>query len=793
LKHISRISHKGLQREGKLIEMGDAATGVPVGQGGTSSSSSFLLEEEESSLSVSTEFRRVVEINLRFLVALGASLMSLCRQFWRMIGSISKELWARTVSLASAIIVQGRAMYDILRRRAMELLERLICMSCVRWMHEKTGLSTTVSVGIMGLFLAAAVAALWTYRNRRHRNRRKRRNIERSMSLDLSLSNSGRGARDRGFSLDSSISQGKGNRSRGLSLDFWNAGKHKGGSHHNHQNRERSSSLDLLTEQLFVDEGNANPLLLRPTGAIVPGGGVPGVGKGRGLSTISQARSRIPTVSYYGPTETKLVYSTWTPPPSWTEASRSLLPTDVRMKLQREVCLDLSKDDPILTMKEPNSRATPFALSVSQCSVHVKTPVIGGVLEIYVKESSKEEWMEHTFDSARNAAQFQLDLLAIQILGPTLYRMYQALELIHQGSMACEGREYVCHHDEMSDDVPQGLGVAWDDVMRALGSNLPSIRMALERLWWHHHNISIPRIRTTRVQTKELQEKHHRRSSTTATKVNAAENAGSSGAQAADPAKATAVNSKNDNIKTQKNDYIHLTMDYVRKRLLIGPVDFFRLFVPCLPDTALPRNDSSKRRMEQLLTWRKRTARASLLVQGYVKARILVNKGWALGRNLPTRYLSRRLAYDDNVDNSQRDASAKNEYYEATVSRDILTFVRPNEPNAFAQDVGWLGSFRTRSLRTAISRYQAFTLVGHHIFKIPQDEDFPLVPQNDPVLSIPSLRELIEANSDLDFFVTALFPEASKVVFITCYVRSLPPGIDSAFDKNVSEGQFCLM
>jgi hypothetical protein len=302
----------------------------------------------------------------------------------------------------------------------------------------------------------------------------------------------------------------------------------------------------------------------------------------------------------------------------------------------------------------------------------------------------------------------------------------------------------------------------------------------LERLWWHHYSARTLRLRA-RNRAKNASSKQQ------------GSQRGSRRGGPSDDADGDAGNNNKDSTTTDDedvnknhNDYIHLTMDYIRKRLLLGPIDFFRLFVPSLPETALPRNDSSRKRMEQLLRWRKRTARAALLVQSYVKARILVNKGWVLKRNLPTHYLTRRIAYDDNIDNTQRDTSAKNEYYEATVSRDVLTFVRPNEPDALNQMDRWWQWRPDRLRRSVISRYQAFTLVGHHIFKIPDDDDFPLLPKNDPVLVIPSLREMIEENPDHEFFVSAMFPDASKIGFVTLYIRTLPPGIDPAFDTNVS-------
>jgi len=76
--------------------------------------------------------------------------------------------------------------------------------------------------------------------------------------------------------------------------------------------------------------------------------------------------------------------------------------------------------------------------------------------------------------------------------------------------------------------------------------------------------------------------------------------------------------------------------------------------------------------------------------------------------------------------------------------------------------------------------------VGFHVFKIPNDEDFPLHPRFDPVLTLGSLRDLMESNPDLEFFVSTVFPEQRKVAFVSVFVRSLPRGVDIAFDNNVS-------
>jgi hypothetical protein len=230
-----------------------------------------------------------------------------------------------------------------------------------------------------------------------------------------------------------------------------------------------------------------------------------------------------------------------------------------------------------------------------------------------------------------------------------------------------------------------------------------------------------------------------------------------------------------------------LTPEYSNnERLILGPVDFFRLFVPKLPETSIPEAESSRKRMENMLHRRKRVARASVLVQAYARARTLANRGWQLGKNtrFPDNYLKRRLAFDENADNKLHDAKAKNEYYEATVSRDVICHVRGAE---HLKSYSWWKPGRDEG-PASVSLYQGYTLVGMHAFHWPNnDESLSLHYTKDPLRCIPSLRELIESNPDLDFFVNAFFPEAQHSAIIQVYVRSLPKGIDPKFDTVVSD------
>ena len=449
---------------------------------------------------------------------------------------------------------------------------------------------------------------------------------------------------------------------------------------------------------------------------------------------------------YYGPSETSLRYETWTSPTSWAEVSRRIVPQDIMLKLRRLLEIELNHGH--LSVKEPKfSKKWELSLPAADFSIHVQQPAEGAVLDLYLKPTSKDEWMEHTFQSAQHAAQFQLDLLAYQLLGKTLNNLFQSLSLVHSGSIACEQTEHLLHHtaysaeSDESEGVSAVAGVAWDDAMRAL-SSIPTIRIALERLWLHQ---------CRPIDGYPVRKK--RNASPSETADSSAENG-------------------------------LLTEEYTGKRLLLGPVDFFRLFVPALPDIAVPQLGSNRTRMEQLLSWRKRAARASVLTRAYVAAHRVVNLGWELrskADDSSPRTLRRRLAYDDNEQNNRRDWSGRDEVYEASVSRDVLCHVRPFD--YFSQKEGT--NKQKKSL--VLSPYQAYALVGIQVFRKPEPYDpaFPLNPSQDPVAVIPSLREIIASNPDVDFLVSCY--HRADTVSILLHARSLAKGIDPQFDNVVRQ------
>lgn len=429
----------------------------------------------------------------------------------------------------------------------------------------------------------------------------------------------------------------------------------------------------------------------------------------------------------------------------------------MKLKLKRNILLDVSEASVIV--KEPRGKHD-YELATKTLSLHVVAPAAGGIMDLYVKGTPKEEWNEFTFATSHSAAQFQLDLLAYQVVGETLRNMFAVLSIVHEGSIASDSQEFVLHHSRLVEEkeekedseAPNPIGgcVAWDDAMRAL-SSIPTIRIALERLW-------LSRRRPARV---DFETKN----------------------------KAKTMSDG------EANESGYIKEEYLNRRLLLGPVDFFRLFVPALPKTAIPQTESNMLRMEQLLSWRKRSARAAVLVRSYARSRCIVNEGWNLHHELveDDGSITKRLSYDDNEDNNRRDAKAKNEYYEASVSRDVLCHVRPfdffskKESPSRDNDPG-------RSL--VLSPYQAYSLVGMRVFKLPQghrSEDYALKITRDPVDVFPSIGEMISSNPELDFFVMASFNVSRRHVFVLCYVRSLPKGIDPQFDKVVGTVQSLLV
>mmetsp|Transcript_16775 Transcript_16775/g.38749 ORF Transcript_16775/g.38749 Transcript_16775/m.38749 type:complete len:1535 (+) Transcript_16775:357-4961(+) len=518
-------------------------------------------------------------------------------------------------------------------------------------------------------------------------------------------------------------------------------------------------------------------------------------------------------VEYHGPFRPILnCGSSFVPPPPFDLVSRN---KEIHLPLKRILKLDILKGT--LNVIEPTTSAQNQKWdivyeNINGISIKFKQPLMGGVLFLYKKGTLEygPDWKEHTFESAHAAAQFQLDLLAYQVLGKPLQHIFEALHLVHQGSLACTGQEFV-FHDEIRGDGKGGENskkgsskspdktthcVAWDDAMRAM-SSIPTVRIGLERLWLSHKRPSEIRSKATK-------------------------------------------NSKDNSKVVLENDEVSsaelslLKEEYIKNRLLLGPVDFYRLFVPTLPETALPEGDyNNRRRMEQLLCWRKRIARAAVLVRSYTRARLVANRGWNLNRGLPlpgtsaatgsvvtgsivdhgSEQIIKRFAYDGNAQNHVHDVGAKNEIYEASVSRDVLCHVRPfdylndddedddkvhregireNEEKSLnlvglgdSHQIG-NGDDHPSHKHFVLSPYQAYTYIETHYFKATEemlDVGGPMEASRDPVEIFPSLRDILVRHPDLDFFVDCLSDPEDNIYYVNLHVRSLAKGIDRQFDN----------
>ena len=187
-------------------------------------------------------------------------------------------------------------------------------------------------------------------------------------------------------------------------------------------------------------------------------------------------------VVYYGPLQQTLDFSALTPPRPWTEASRQIIPKDTSLRLKRKIRLDVSKG--FVLVQEPNSKGQwDYQFATHDISLYIVSPPAGGVAKLYKKGTPREEWKEYTFESSQSAAQFQLDLLAYQVLGKTLHNMFEALCILHQGSMAYNGQELVLHQHHLEEEGEESKGesnlishytascVTWDDAMRSLSSS----------------------------------------------------------------------------------------------------------------------------------------------------------------------------------------------------------------------------------------------------------------------------------------------------------------------------------
>jgi hypothetical protein len=212
---------------------------------------------------------------------------------------------------------------------------------------------------------------------------------------------------------------------------------------------------------------------------------------------------------------------------------------------------------------------------------------------------------------------------------------------------------------------------------------------------------------------------------------------------------------------------------YTTTRSLLGIVDFVFLFIKPLPLEATPYAtpcvlsdvmlngdrdgntfrgiDLHHQRLQGFLELQRLVRRTSLYVIAYCKAKVVVQHDWSLrsdkvstadnfppntndGSDIqeksithndeghclsdPNQLNLKRLPFDNDSDNWSHDIQVRNEYYEASVGKDVSVI-----------------------LHGKISGYQGFALVGLHSFRLPlansSQDQFWLDPKLDPVDCLP--------------------------------------------------------
>jgi hypothetical protein len=208
-----------------------------------------------------------------------------------------------------------------------------------------------------------------------------------------------------------------------------------------------------------------------------------------------------------------------------------------------------------------------------------------------------------------------------------------------------------------------------------------------------------------------------------------------------------------------------LASPYQNRRAMLSPVQFFRLFCPILPLNSQPVAQSSHSRMGDFVKLRKLVAQASLYVQAYVKGMIIVNKGWKLNWN---KNLLRRLSYDQMTDNALHDTSTKNTYYD---------FHRFQSEHLSEKE-------KRHDTDPKIKFMQSYSLVGFHSFQLPAcNEKNPNSFIDDPIEAIPSLRQIVTGNPELDFFCASIVVGTPGIVLVKLFVRTIPRTLESHTDS----------
>ena len=378
--------------------------------------------------------------------------------------------------------------------------------------------------------------------------------------------------------------------------------------------------------------------------------------------------------------------------------------------------------------------------SVGSNATHVKRKEKKGVAR---KGKSGETQKEYTFATEFEAGAFQTLFLASRIVGREIQNLYKALELVHRRSEAFGFDE---HGHEPG-------GVALGDVQRCL-SDLSFIDKRIARICHGQ--------RLYQMQQQQQQQGGD------------------------DTSAGLAVVNTDDSMNELRSTRQERADLYKGRRTVLGFVDFFWLFVPTVlhgtpysspmaaDDNHFCNNhdniggiDEHQARVRQLIKIRQRVAKAAVRVCSYVNAMEVVHEGWKIPTCNDSFQLRTRLAFDSEEADTTHDVLSLHEYYDPMLSRVNLAGTTISDDSSTLLPI----------------LQQAYVLVGCHVVRLSQNAEIDIV-TSDPLALIPSLRNIVEKHSELQFFVACIVQNKPKAATIMLYTRWLPEhGVDSGFDS----------
>lgn len=405
--------------------------------------------------------------------------------------------------------------------------------------------------------------------------------------------------------------------------------------------------------------------------------------------------------------------------------------------------------------------------------------------------SQNEVWNdEFVFCKPRDGAEFQRIVMALRTSGGEIKQLYETLEVIQAKSEA----HFPTTEEQVNNAKKKGkkynvaipkfvsAGVALDDAWRCL-NDVTVVSTGLKQ-YRHYSTIKLNK-----------EEDIIAAAANDDKKTSKQETKGETGSS----------NEGNEEVTQHRKD---LCEHYRHRRALLGLRDFFSLFVPPLPldSPALPyfcpcvasesmlQGDYKfsgvevhRLRLQLSSALQLRVGRAAIFVRAYARAKAVVQEGWQLDLVDEERSSLEDEPRDDK--DEQNDKESKEDC--TFISREVTRLAYDNERENLVRDY----SAQNETYEPSICPSQGYLVVGWHRFAIPPASSrstFWLRHDNNPVETIPSLREIVAKHPDLHFCVIGCHNQSINVATYYLLVRSLPVGVDVSFDDSVSNYMFSL-